>query len=375
MKEKILVVDDEKILLETIEKLLTQEGYIVTTTDSSYDALDKVKKQFYDIIITDVRMPGMDGIALLKKVRTVQKGKDNSKIIIITAYANEDTPIQAIKLGADDYIIKPFELDQFLHSVKINSEILRLEKEKENHMEQLQELNKMKSDFLSITSHELRTPMTPIKVQSELLLEKSFGNINKKQEHSLKIIIRNTQRLERLIKDILDVSKLKSKKMKFEFKPTQLNDIISNTIENIESFIKKKQMKVSTKLTQLPKIMIDKEKIGELITNLCYNSIKFTKEKGKIIVETKKDKNNITVKISDNGIGIAKKDFEKIFEPFIQLDPSTTRKYGGAGLGLNICKEIMESHKGKIWVESKIGKGSTFYFSLPIKKEKTINTR
>jgi len=137
MKEKILVVDDEKILLKTLDRLLSKEGYQVTTIDNSYDALDMVKKEFFDLIILDIRMPGMDGISLLKEIRKIQGDGKKSMVIIITGYASEDVPIKAIKLGADDYIMKPFELDDFLHSVNRNIRLCRLEKEKRRYLEEL----------------------------------------------------------------------------------------------------------------------------------------------------------------------------------------------------------------------------------------------
>lgn len=137
MKEKILVVDDEKILLETLDKLLSREGYQVTTLDNSYDALDMVKKEFFDLIVLDVRMPGMDGISLLKEIRKIQDGGEKSMVVIITGYASEDVPIKAIKLGADDYILKPFELADFLYSVNRNIKLCRLRREKRKYLEEL----------------------------------------------------------------------------------------------------------------------------------------------------------------------------------------------------------------------------------------------
>jgi len=141
MKDKILVVDDEESLLKTISKVLTKEGYEVTTTNSSRDALDKVKSTFFDLILLDVRMPEMDGITLLKEIRKIQEEDNLSRVILITAYASEETPIKAIKLGADDYIMKPFELDEFLHSVERNLRINRLERERNESLDQLKELH------------------------------------------------------------------------------------------------------------------------------------------------------------------------------------------------------------------------------------------
>ncbi len=142
MTEKILVIDDEKLILKTLDKLLTKEGYQVTTTDNSYAALSKVKTEFFDLIILDVRMPHIDGISLLKQIRRIQDGRDKSMVIIITGYASEDVPIKAIDLGVEGYIMKPFELDSFLYSVNRIIELCRLRKERAGYLKRLEKKNK-----------------------------------------------------------------------------------------------------------------------------------------------------------------------------------------------------------------------------------------
>ncbi len=142
MKEKILVIDDDETLLKTLDKLLNKEGYQVSIANSSLDGIDKVREGFFDIIILDIRMPDMDGITLLKEIRELQKGMLESIVIIVTGYASEDVPIKAIKLKVDDYIMKPFELDEFLHSVERNIEICRLRNEKKKYLSELEEKNR-----------------------------------------------------------------------------------------------------------------------------------------------------------------------------------------------------------------------------------------
>lgn len=153
MKEKLLIIDDDKTLLKTLDKLLKKEGYQVTTTDNSSDALDRVKGEFFDLIILDIRMPGMNGVSLLEKIRKIQKGRPESMVIIITGYASEDVPIKAIKLGVDDYIMKPFELDEFLYSVNRNIKICRLRKEREKY---LKELEKSRAKYRNLVNSLVR---------------------------------------------------------------------------------------------------------------------------------------------------------------------------------------------------------------------------
>ncbi|MBN2014723.1 MAG: response regulator [Candidatus Altiarchaeota archaeon] len=141
MKEKILVIDDEEMILKTLDKLLSKEGYEVTTVNSSYTALAHVKKEFFDLIVLDVRMPQMDGISLLKQIRRIQEDK-KSMVIVITGYASEDVPIKAIELGVEGYIMKPFELESFLYSVNGVMEICRLRKERDGYLKELEKKNR-----------------------------------------------------------------------------------------------------------------------------------------------------------------------------------------------------------------------------------------
>lgn len=231
---------------------------------------------------------------------------------------------------------------------------------------------KLKTQFLSITSHELRTPMTPIRSQMEMLLDGSFGKLSKEQKQSLGMISRNVEVLDKLLADILDISRIQTGKMRFELKKVQLADCITSSIENIKTSADKKNIFIAAKIKKLPELALDRERIIQVLTNLINNAVKFTPSKGKITVEAEKQKNNVLVKVKDTGIGIAGKDMKKLFEPFFQVESSDRRKYGGTGLGLTICKNIIEQHGGKIWVKSRLGKGSTFYFTVPLKPVKEM---
>jgi two-component system CheB/CheR fusion protein len=228
-------------------------------------------------------------------------------------------------------------------------------------------IDELKTEFLSITSHELRSPMTPMKAQLQMLLEGYFGNPNEKQKQSLEMILRNTERLDKLIVDILDISRIQSGRLKFELKKVQPADCIKESIENMKPLADEKNIAITTKIDKLPKITLDKDAITQVLTNLIDNAIKFTPEKGKIKIEVKKQKNDILVKVKDTGIGISEENLKRIFNPFFQVDSSYTRKYKGTGLGLTICKAIIKQHGGKIWTKSKLKRGSTFYFTLPLK--------
>ncbi len=269
------------------------------------------------------------------------------------------------------------ELRKIIRNLKIKEKrlenskkaLLNITEDLNNALEELKELDKLKTQFLSTTSHELRTPMTPMKAQLQMLLKGYFGRINKKQEESIKLILKNTERLDSLIKEVLDVSRIQAKRLKIFKRKNDLNKVVKEAINLMKPRIKEKNLKLKVNLAELPRIYFDKDKITQVIINLLDNAIKFT-PKGSIIIETRKFKESVRVRIKDTGIGIPEKIHSELFKPFVQADSSASRQYGGTGLGLSICKGIIEAHQGRIWFESKEDRGTTFYFTLPIIKKK-----
>lgn len=238
--------------------------------------------------------------------------------------------------------------------------------------EERKRLDKAKTEFLSITSHELRSPMTPMRGQLQMLLEGYFGKLNKKQKESLNIILRNTERLDKIISDFLEVSRIEAARLKFEFKKINPVEITKRIIKEMQGFMPEKEIKIELKHDNIPIINADPNRLGQILRNLLNNAIKFTPKKGKITITCKMQKNMILFIVQDTGVGIKKSDQIRIFEPFYQADNMYQHKSGGTGLGLAIIKGIVEAQGGKIWVESKIGKGSKFYFTIPLKPVKEM---
>lgn len=245
----------------------------------------------------------------------------------------------------------------------LEEEIIRINME-------LKIADKIKTQFLSVVSHELRTPLTPMKAQLQMNLAGYFGVVTEKQKTSLEMILRNTQRLDRLIGDVLDISKLEAGVMKFDKDKASINEVVKNAIETMRQKAEDKNIELNLKEEKIEDIIIDTDRITQVVINLVNNAIKFTNPGGIINVDVSKSDTNAIVKIKDTGIGIKKEDQEKLFRPFVQVDSTYTRKFEGSGLGLSICKGIINSHGGKIWIESESGKGSTFQFTIPLKYEK-----
>ena len=247
--------------------------------------------------------------------------------------------------------------------------------------------NEAKSAFLSTVSHELRTPLTSVlgfaKIIRKRLDEKIFPEVNKTDpktektinqiSENLQVVISEGERLTHLINDVLDLAKIEAGKMEWNQENVSMPEVAERAIAATTSLFDQKTLKLIKQIeTSLPEITGDKDKLIQVIINLISNSVKFT-DKGSITCRVYREKDELMVSISDTGIGIAPEDFAAVFEQFKQVGGDTlTDKPKGTGLGLPICKEIVEHHGGRIWLESEVGKGSTFSFALPINKSTEV---
>ncbi|MFA5879112.1 MAG: ATP-binding protein [Candidatus Margulisiibacteriota bacterium] len=240
-----------------------------------------------------------------------------------------------------------------------------------NDLTKEKELDQLKNDFISITSHELRSPLASIREAISLVLDKSAGEINEIQGNFLSIAKRNTERLGRLINTLLDLSKIEAGKLQLITTEVNINEIFTEIYNNFSSLMKEKTIEFTLTLNpKIEKIVVDRDKLIQIITNLISNAYKFTPEGGNISVKVDYHEENddvIKVSVQDSGIGISKKNQVRLFQKFTQVDTSLTRKVEGTGLGLVISKELIELHGGKIWLDSEENKGTTFSFILPIK--------
>lgn len=238
----------------------------------------------------------------------------------------------------------------------------------------------MKDEFISTVSHELRTPLTSIKGSAEILL--TFDDTDREtQLEFLRIINKECDRLTRLVTDVLDLSRMESRQASWFWEDVDLPEVVAAAVDGTQSLWMQKDLAINVDLDpDLPGLWNDRDRLVQIVTNLVSNSIKFTPEGGMIAIKAKKlaaDKKDglgqkLQVCVSDTGIGIQKLEYENIFQKFKQVAESITDKLTGTGLGLPICKEIVEYFGGKIWVESKPGKGSSFYFTVPVTAEERV---
>src|SRR5882672_3216785 len=544
---RILVVDDEPHVVQIFQDLLAQRGYEVSSSSNGDDAIVKVTTGRFDLVLTDINLPGVDGLEVVRAAKAADK---DTCVILITGYASTTTAIDALRQGAYDYITKPFDLwetakaierglesrflvienrrlvtsleeanrelqqhelilsrmvkeatqritalyeagkeistslsrqatlevivnqvaklagaeasliflydtdageyvaeagvgvpaerlreyhfgngvglhgqavrnaspvrcqevsdtvgvEAFLSDLTVSSVLVVPLLTNENVLgtitalrrngraftpddqelltmfasqasiavtnailyERTKELDRMKSEFVAVVSHEVRTPLTSIKGSLELLGDERFHVLPPPQKELLSICQANTERLISLINDILDFSKLESSKLSLNFENFDVGRVVPEAVDHIRNLAAMRGITIDVHIEGTAGALeADPMRVAQVITNLLGNAIKFSPEKGKIEVWARGTDEEVTVDIKDFGKGISQRDLSRLFQRFAQLDSSTTRRAGGTGLGLVISKGIVEQHGGRIWVDSTMGVGSTFSFSLP----------
>jgi len=231
---------------------------------------------------------------------------------------------------------------------------------------ELKRLEEIRKDFVANVSHELRTPISSIKGYAETLLDGKADNEDTVKEF-LSIIYQDSNRLANLIDDLLDLSKIESGKMKMDFEPLEILPIVSRCVNVLDKSAKDKTLSIKLDIpADLSKVLGDHKRLSQVFLNLLDNAIKYTPEGGSITVNATNKEQIVQIDISDTGIGIAEKDLPRIFERFYRVDKARSRELGGTGLGLSIVKHIIQAHNGQVWVQSTLGQGSTFSFTIPI---------
>lgn len=518
-KAKILVVDDEPAVLMTVQAVLQLEGYDVDAVGDGNSALTAIRQNRYDLVLTDLKMPEVDGLGVLAEVR---KCSPQTVTVIMTGFGSLGSAIEAVQLGAYEYLLKPTEVSELkqavqrslerkrlseidtlyrvswtitrslepdriaeevseavrrvlglanaclvsfvsdrqpsncpaslrslfddqpllealrqgtiitadhefpgltawrkntgvgsfafvpgisrerlvcvlcadnasqpydfhasaqrflealagqtalaLENASLISELRRNNEELAAANHKLQELDKLKSQFLSVATHELRTPLSVILGYNAMLAETLEGKIDDEQKQTLRESIAACKRLIRLVNSMLDITQIESGKMRMNFAPADLRQIVSSVTTLFHHESRDRQIRLVTEMPpRLPRLHIDAERIEQVLINLVGNALKFTEPGGTITISARSRGELVEVGIKDTGIGIAPEDQARIFDEFAQIRRQAANRHrDGSGLGLAIARRIVEAHAGKIDVSSTPGAGSIFRFTIPI---------
>ncbi|MCB1189613.1 MAG: hybrid sensor histidine kinase/response regulator [Leptospiraceae bacterium] len=362
-KSIILIVDDNFENLQVLGNTLKERGYIPAFAQSGEIALNYLKKKKPDLILLDVMMPEMDGYEVCKILKKNEETKD-IPVIFLTAITEIDAVVKGFEYGGVDYVTKPFNVKELMTRISTHLELKNTKEKLLQKVSELELANKTKDRFFSIIGHDLSNLFGSfINLMDiwEVYKEESVESI----ERSLLSIQNSAERGYSLLVNLLDWSRSQTGKLDFKPEILNLKKIVDENLELLGNNANNKNITLSSFIGESICIFADKNMLNTIIRNLMSNAIKFTPVGGKVEVNSGINKDYVEITISDNGIGIHPEDISKLFK--IDVDHKTlgTKNEQGTGIGLILCKEFIEKHNGKIWVESILNKGSNFYVSLP----------
>ncbi|MFC1563957.1 response regulator [candidate division KSB1 bacterium] len=363
---RILIVDDTPKNIQVLGAILKKENYQLNVAQNGLQALDSVKKVLPDLILLDVMMPELDGYETCKRLKASQETKD-IPVIFLTAKVDVDDIVKGFEAGAVDYVSKPFNQTELLKRVRLHLELKHSREVLKEQFEQLQKLEVMRESLTKMLVHDLRTPLTSIKGFTDLLsLTKVFD-----QDESASSFVRSinlsTGILLDMVTAILDVAKFEADEMKLDKSMVNITEVLTDIEVGLDSLLNKKSINFNIDInSEAAEVNADPDLLRRIFVNIIGNSINFSPKKGKISIYVTPEAGKIRISIKDEGPGIPEGYREKIFEKFGQVESRHTGLKYSTGLGLAFCKMAVEAHGGTIGVESEVGKGSTFWFVLPV---------
>lgn len=364
----ILVVDDTPANLQLLVSNLSQHGYHVRAVTDGRLALMAANAAPPDLILLDVMMPNMDGYQVCQAIKANEKLKD-IPVIFISALDETLDKIKGFRSGGSDYVSKPFQFDEVLARVETHLTLYRqkqaLERARAQDQQYFAKLTQLKNDFVSTASHDLKNPLTNIKLVVDLLKRHRKFDDEELMVKYLETIDHQVVKMQTLIKDMLDLVRLETGRA-LVYEPMAMSQFIRETLAEFAFPAEQKEITLLFTPSN-PEIFIyvDHKQMQHVLHNLISNAIKYTPRGGQVEVVLQKEKEHCHLQIVDTGLGIPEEDVPYIFDRFYRVKNEAHIAIEGTGLGLSIVKSIVEQHQGEIWVDSTLGRGSTFHIVLP----------
>ena len=368
----ILVVDDTEDNLDFLEFALKRKPFKMLRASSGKECLLIAKRNKPDIILLDIQMPEMDGFETLEQLRS-DPVSAAIPVIFLTAQRKDPKSIErGLELGADEFLTKPIDTEEHIVRTQMLLRVKRLEAE----------LERTKADFTAMLVHDLRSPLTGIKSVMEYFKETIEQSIplNQEQVNLFNSVDDSAARMLSLINDILDISKLESGSINLDKQSVDFPMIVNMIIRDFRLQFRKKGAEIEINIPiDLPQVMVDINRVGQVLMNLLSNSLKFIKIGGKVTISAKtitvndpaipEESKVVQVIVKDDGLGIPKAELPYIFDRYKQVSTAKKTHVQGTGLGLAVCKLIIEAHGGTISADSEVGVHTTFYLTLPLSHE------
>ena len=352
-KANILVVDDEIGPRESL-KVILKPYYNVYTAERPGDAIEMLNQVPFDLVTLDLKMPGLSGTKVLEKIK---QHDPDIEAIIITGYGSMDTAIEGLRLGAFDYIAKPFDV----------SHILALVRRALQRRHARVELKNVKSEFLANISHELRTPLSVVIGFVSILLDQLIGQLTEQQHKVLERVYKNSGELLELIDNVLILTSLNAGELALAEEEFDVGAMLRECVRRYEKLLEEKAIEVSVESPPAEvRIFGDPSKVARIVRNLLHNAIKFTPG-GKITLKVRKSpqREMVELEIVDTGLGIPEDHIERLFQPFQQMDSSLRRRFSGLGLGLTVARRLADFLGGSLQIKSQRDLGTHVMLSIP----------
>jgi signal transduction histidine kinase len=369
---RVLVVDDVPVNVRLLTAILKVEGYEVITAGSGPEALERSLDSAPDVILLDVMMPGMDGFEVCRRLRA-DEATSHIPIVMVTALQGLEDRVRALETGADDFLSKPVDEVEVVARVRSLVRAKHARDELRRAYAELQRAESLRENLIMMLVHDLRTPLTTLIGPIEMLLEghDGYGELNELQHDILSLSSRSGYRMLGLVNELLDIAKMENGELQLEKEAIAIENLIQEVLESVALAEHQHALEILRDIeADLPQATIDDDLIRRVLINLVGNAIKFTPEPGTITVGVTREQpglgSQLRFFVRDTGPGIPEADRTRIFEKFGQVEIRKEGRKISTGLGLTFCKMAVEAHGGRIWVESEMGEGSTFIFTVPV---------
>jgi signal transduction histidine kinase len=364
-KIQVLIADDEDPLRTTISAWLEDEGFEVEQAVDGTEAIKKTQIKDFDIALLDIKMPGVNGLEVLRYIR---KNSSQTEIVMMTGMSDVSMAVEAMKLGAKEYLTKPIDMDQLVPQLK---GIMHAHNAEDR-------IRRLQSEHTARLLYDLHNPIAGLRQSIGYLLKGMAGSLGDHQKELLGYMTNSIDKVIDLLTSMMDLSKLEGGRVRLNKGIGKLETLIQNTTQEYRLPIQSNKITLDFYTEpDLPALEYDSEKIEQVVHNFLSNAVEHTPAKGAIVIQVRKvaiileegqqPVDHIIVSVFNSGPGIPQNELPLIFDRYRDLVSGKTNKEKSSGLGLIISQRIIETHNGKIWVESEIGKGSTFYFALPIR--------
>ncbi|MDD5209169.1 MAG: hybrid sensor histidine kinase/response regulator [Elusimicrobiales bacterium] len=361
----ILMVDDVPENLELLSGMLKGRGYKVRAALSGKLALQAIRNNPPDLILLDINMPGMNGYEVCEKLKADPDLQD-IPVIFLSALNETMDKVKAFGAGGVDYITKPFQMEEVEARVETHLELRRQKRRLQEAYDKLRELEELRASLVQMIIHDLRSPLTGTFAYLKLIRDNADNTLSAAHSGYVAEAMRAVMQMIQMACDVLETSSMEEGRMKLKTAECDLNRVLEDAISGVKPLSGKRDIRL-TPAAQPAIVLADREIILRVIQNLLSNALKFTRDGDQILLSVAPEGDRVRVSVKDSGLGIDHAYKQKIFDKFAQKELRAGNQRYSPGLGLTFCKLAVEAHGGSIGVESEEGKGSTFWFELPVK--------